>query len=143
EVFHRGARVASHPRSHAKFAKTTADSHMPAGHRAYADAEGDITAWAASVGPMCAAMVRRILDANPYREAAVRSACGLRSLAKKHGAERTEAACERALAFGANSYRPVERILKLGRESMPIPGAEPTERASIVHENVRGPDYYH
>src|SRR5690606_24741891 len=57
EVFHRGARVASHLRSHAKFAKTTADSHMPAGHRAYADAEGDITAWAASVGPMCAAMV--------------------------------------------------------------------------------------
>ncbi len=143
EVFHRGARVASHSRSAEKYAKTTSESHMPAGHRAYCDAEGDVTEWAASVGPMCAAMVKRILDANPYREAAVRSACGLRSIATKYGANRTEAACERALVLGASSYRPVERILKLGRETMPLPGAEPAERTPIAHENVRGPDYYH
>ena len=24
-----------------------------------------------------------------------------------------------------------------------LPGQEPAERASIVHDNVRGPDYYH
>jgi transposase len=143
EVFHRGSRVASHVRSDRKNAKTTAEAHMPAGHRAHADAEGDVTSWAATVGPMCAAMVKRIIDANPYREAAVRSACGLRSLASKYGAERTEAACERALVFGASNYRPVERILKLGRDSMPLPSASSAEKPPMAHENVRGPDYYH
>jgi hypothetical protein len=33
--------------------------------------------------------------------------------------------------------------LKLGRESLPLPGEEETERAPIAHQNVRGPDYYH
>jgi transposase len=142
EVFHRGSRVASHARSDVKHGKTTQEMHMPAGHRAHSNAEGDVTAWAATVGPMCGAMVKRILQSNPYREAAVRSACGLRSLAKKYGDQRTEAACERALCLGANSYRPVERILKLGRETMPLPGAAPAERTPIAHGNVRGPDYY-
>jgi hypothetical protein len=49
---------------------------------------------------------------------------------------------ERALVFGARSYKPVERMLKLGLESTPLPGAEPAENTPIVHENVRGPEYY-
>lgn len=142
EVFHRGGRVASHARSHEKYGKTTTVEHMPRSHRAHCDAEGDVTEWAASVGPMCSAMVARILSANPYREAAVRSALGLRSLAKVHGAERLECACKTALRFGTNSYKPVERMLKLGREGMAIAGEEPAERAPIAHENVRGPDYF-
>lgn len=142
EVFHRGTRVASHARSHERYGKTTSEEHMPPSHRAHCNAEGDVVEWSRSVGPMCAAMVERILNANPYRDAAVRSALGLRSLAKQYGDERTERACGTALRFGASSYRPVERMLKLGREAMPIAGDEPDERAPIAHENVRGPEYY-
>ncbi len=142
EVFHRGARVASHVRSHAKYAKTTSPDHMPPSHRAHADAEGDVIAWAASVGPMCSAMVARILTANPYRDAAVRSAVGVRSLAKRYGNERLERACATALRFGANSYTPLERMLRLRREGIAIAGEEPDERAPIEHENVRGPEYF-
>lgn len=143
EVFHRGARVASHARSFVKFGKTTRDEHMPANHRAYCDAEGDLTEWAVKAGPMCTAMVKRIIEANPYREAGVRSACRLRSLAKKYGDVRAEAACARAVAFGDSGVTSVERILKLGRETMALPGSEPEERPPIAHGNVRGPGYYH
>jgi len=142
EVFHRGNRVASHARSAEKYGKTTVTEHMPHAHRAHCNAEDDVTQWSQSVGPMCAAMVVRILSANPHREQAVRSALGLKSVAKKYGDERTEAACATALCFGANSYKPVERMLKLGRERMPVRGEEPQERAPIAHTNVRGPDYY-
>lgn len=142
EIFHRGNRAASHSRSHVAYAKTTLSEHMPPSHRAHCDAEGDVTEWSQSVGPMCAAMVVRILNANPNREMAVRSARGLQSVAKKYGGQRTELACATALRFGANSYRPVERMLKLGRETMPIRGEEPEERAPIAHENVRGPEYF-
>ncbi len=142
EVFHRGNRAASHARSHEQHGKTTTPEHMPPSHRAHCDAEADVTEWSGSVGPMCAAMVARILNANPYREMAVRSALGLKSVAKKYGEQRTEAACALALRFGANSYKPVERMLKLGAETMPIPGEEPAERAPIEHANVRGPEYF-
>jgi hypothetical protein len=88
-------------------------------------------------------MVERILNANPVREVAVRSTLGLRSAAKKYGALRTERACETALRLGAQSYKPVERMLKLGREAMPLYGDEPVQRAPIAHGNVRGPGYFH
>jgi transposase len=142
EVFHRGVRMASHARSHERFGKTTLAQHMPPAHRAHCDAEGDVVAWAQSVGPMCTAMVSRILSANPVREAAVRSALGLRSVARKYGDARTERACGTALRFGASSYKPVERMLRLDRETMPVAGEEPEERAPIAHGNVRGPEYF-
>ncbi len=142
EVFHRGNRAASHVRSHVPYGKTTLPEHMPPSHRAHCDAEGDVTQWSQRVGPMCAAMVTRILNANPCRDKAVRSALGLKSVANKYGEQRTEAACATALRFGARSYKPVERMLKLGRETMPIRGEEPEERAPIAHENVRGPGYF-
>jgi transposase len=142
EVFHRGERVAVHVRKH-EAGKTTEPEHMPAAHRAHCDAEADVIEWAAGVGPMCSALVERILNANPVREAAVRSTLGLRSVAKKYGVLRTERACETALRLGAQSYKPVERMLKLGRETMPLQGDEPTQRAPVAHSNVRGPEYFH
>ncbi len=142
EVFHRGDRVAAHARSHLKFVKTTVDAHMPANHRAYCNAELDVQEWAAEAGPMCVAMVKRIFDATPFRESAVRSATRLRGLAREYGDERVEAACFCAISFGDHSVTAVARILKLGRETMALPGLEPRERPPIVHGNVRGPGYY-
>ncbi len=141
EVFCGGARVAAHARSY-EAGKTTETEHMSEGHRAHCDAEADVKAWSVSVGPMCFALVEKILNANPIREAAVRSTLGLRSVAKKYGERRTERACETALRLGARSYKPVERMLKLGRETMPLYGDEPSERAPIAHDNVRGPEYF-
>ena len=115
---------------------------MPEAHQTHFAGADAVTAWGASVGPMTEAMVQRILEANPVREHGWRSAKGLQRLAEKHGNARLEAACRHAMHFGARSYKPVERLLKLGREQLVLPGDEPTTNP-IAHENVRGPDYFH
>lgn len=143
ELFHRGERVASHARSHEKYRHTTDPQHMPAAHRAHFAGGDELLEWGAKIGPMTHAMVQRIFESNPVREVSWRSAKGLQRVCGRYGPKRTEAACQRALHLGARSYKPVERMLRLGREQIPLPGEEPAERASIVHANVRGPDYYH
>jgi transposase len=145
EAFQDGVkgRVACHVRSTERSGKTSEPGHMPAGHRRYASSGDDILAWAETVGPMTSALAKRLVDANPIREQGVRSALGLRRLVEKYGEGRTELACGRALRLGARSYKPVEKILALGREAMPLPGEEPEDSAVIAHENVRGAAYYH
>lgn len=142
EVFLIGERVASHARSFQAYKHTTNPAHMPEAHRRHSAGVDGVIAWGASVGPMTEAMVRRLIDANPVREQGWRSARGLQRVGEKHGPERTELACERALRLGARSYKIVANILALGRESVPLPGEEPNEASTIHHENVRGPDYY-
>jgi hypothetical protein len=143
EIFSKSRRVASHVRSYARFRFTTDPSHMPEAHRQHFAGGDAVIAWGASVGPMTEAMVRRLLDANPVREQGWRSAKGLQRLGQKYGEARLEAACAHALHFGARSYKPVERLLALGREQLELPGAAREETTPVTHENVRGPGYYH
>lgn len=140
EIFYRGRRVASHARSIMRFRFTTDPAHMPEAHKRHFAGADAVIAWASSVGPMTEAMVNRILDAQPIREQGWRSAKGLQRLAGKYGDARVEKACAHALHFGARSYKPVERLLVLGREEQPLPDAT---KKVIAHENVRGPGYFH
>ena len=140
ELFHKGRRVASHARSYVKFRFTTDPAHMPEAHKKHFEGGDSVLRWASSLGPMTEALARRIMDANPIREQGWRSAKGLQRLAAKYGDARVEAACAHAMHFGARSYKPVERLLVLGREQLPLPDTTPK---TIAHENVRGPGYFH
>jgi transposase len=142
EVFHRGVRVAAHLRSAAQYRHTSEPAHMPEAHRKHAQGVDGVIEWAAGVGPMTEGLVRRLLEANPIREQGWRSARGLQRVGEKFGAARTELACHRALLLGARSYKPVERMLQLGRENEPLPGEESPTKPPIAHENVRGPSYF-
>ena len=53
---------------------------------------------------------------------------------------RVDAACARALVLGTRSYTSVAAILKNRRERAPAARAEPP---LLIHENIRGPGYYH
>jgi len=143
ELLYRGDRVGAHARSYVPYKHTTDPAHMPEAHRRHSAGVDGVLAWGTSVGPMAEAMVRRLIDANPVREHGWRSARGLQRIGEKYGADRTELACARALKLGARSYKLVANILAFGRENLPLPGEEPAEPAVIVHENVRGPGYYH
>jgi hypothetical protein len=60
--------------------------------------------------------------------------------AKTFGAERTEAACQRAIVIGSPTRKSVTAILKSGLDRAPV---EPQpELPSIEHDNVRGGDYF-
>jgi hypothetical protein len=54
-----------------------------------------------------------------------------------------EAACSRALAIGAHSYRSVDSILQKGLDRQPVTPPAQAELALPEHANVRGPHYYH
>ncbi|MEM8600849.1 MAG: IS21 family transposase [Bacteroidota bacterium] len=145
EVFHRGRRVAAHALSDVPGGTTTDPAHMLPRHRSWAERdEGALRDWARSVGTFAELMMDRLLTSNPCREQAWRSAWGMRRLSDDYPAERIEAASEQAVCFGARSYRPLARILKLGRDRLPLlETSEDTSPNGIDHENVRGPAYYH
>jgi transposase len=144
ELFHRGARVASHLRSDVPGRHTTDVRHMPASHQKHAEwTPRRILGWASTVGPMTSKLAEAILAERHHPEHGYRSCLGLFRLAKRYGHDRVEAACARALVVGARSYRHVESILKHGLDRAPALDVERPEGARVEHENVRGPDYYH
>ncbi|MCL5270856.1 MAG: IS21 family transposase [bacterium] len=142
ECFHQGRRVAGHPRSFQKGRHTTTAEHMPRSHREYlAWTPERLVRWAAKSGPATAGVVKTILESRPHPLQGYRSCLGLMRLGKLYGPERQEAACARARAIGAVSYRSVESILKRGLDRLGLPEKAPP-RPALEHTNVRGAQYY-
>jgi transposase len=142
ECFQQGKRVASHRRSNVKGGHTTLPEHMPSSHRKYASwTPGRMISWAAETGPNTAQLVQAILEDRPHPEQGFRSCLGIMRLAKSYGTQRVEAACERALAIKARSYKSVKAILENKLEGKPLPGTA-KDVSPIAHDNVRGAAYY-
>jgi len=142
EVLHQRKRVALHVRSQVKGGFTTCPEHMPSSHRAHAEwTPSRILSWAGKVGSATRALCDAILSDRPHPEQGYRSCLGILRLGKRYGDARLEAACARALRARARSYRHVESILKHGLDRVPSPDTETTSRP-VMHENVRGRDFY-
>jgi len=86
-------------------------------------------------------LVEAILAARPHPEQGYRSCLGILRLAKRYGPGRLEAACARAGAVGARSYRHVDAILQKGLDRLAL-ATPPAAPPPAPHENVRGRDYY-
>lgn len=144
EIFHRGQRVASHLRSHARGQHTTVSEHMPKAHQKHAEwTPTRLVHWAESVGPETAALVAAILAERPHPEQGYRSCLGILRLERRYGKERLEAAAARGLRFRARSYRNLDSILRRGLDRLPLPEKpEPELPLVLDHENIRGGDYY-
>lgn len=143
EIFLRGERIASHVRHHERGRHTTCPEHMPLAHRAHAEwSPSRIIGWAKTIGPETATLVEAILTERRHPEQGYRSCLGILRLSKKYGGERLEAACARAVAVRARSYRHVEAILKNGLDRVALPTTADDDTRVITHENVRGPGYY-
>jgi transposase len=144
EVFHRGQRIAAHRRDDAPGRHTTVPAHMPKAHQHHLEwTPSRLIQWAATIGPQTAALVTAILAERPHPEQGYRSCLGLLRLGRRHGEARLEAACARALAVGARSYRHVDSILKHGLDRLALTEPAPARPApAAVHEHVRGREYY-
>jgi transposase len=144
EVFHQGRRVASHPRSHQKGRHTTTAEHMPQAHQAYAQwTPQRLIHWAEQTGPATAQVVATLLASRPHAQQGFRSCLGIMRLGKTYGDDRLEAACRRALAIQAPSYKSIESILKHRLDQAPLPTPAPAAPPTLPHPNVRGADYFH
>ena len=144
EIFLQGERVAAHARSKAAHKHTTVAEHMPKSHQHHAEwSPSRIVAWAAKTGPDTAKFVQTILESKPHPEQGYRACLGVLRLQRHYGPERIEAACRRALAFGAISYRSIHAILANGLDKLqPTPPTGAQAALLPVHENIRGSDYY-
>jgi transposase len=143
EVLHRGVRVASHTRSFERGRHTTHPSHMPKSHRQHLEwSPSRLIRWGEKIGPATGQLVEAILSDRPHPEQGYRSCLGILRLEKGYGAERLEAACARALLVRARSYRHVEAILKNGLDRVGPPIAQPAQTTTLLHENIRGSEYY-
>ena len=141
EILHKNRRVCVHARSYKKWGFTTTAEHMPRAHRAHAEwTPTRIIDWAATSGKNTATLVEKNITEKPHPELGYRAALGIIRLGDRYGRDRLEVAATRALAFGAHRYQYVKSILErqLDRVS-PLP---PPPSAPIVHEHIRGGDYY-
>lgn len=143
EVLFKNRRVASHQRSSHQGRHTTREEHMPKAHQKYLEwTPARIIRWAAQNGPNTQNLITCILERRRHPEQGFRSSLGIMRLAKRYSKERLEAACERALALNAYSYKNVESILKQGLDRQALP--EPhIQSKPVLHYNIRGKDYYH
>jgi len=142
EIFQDGRRVCGHARSLARRGFTTSASHMPVAHREYAEWTPErLENWAAQTGPSTKEFVARMMATKLHPQQAFRSCMGVISLSKNYSAERLEAACARALRYGAQSYRNVKTILEKGLDKEEVQ-ASPSLTETGVHANVRGAEYY-
>lgn len=140
-----GRRIASHVRSYGrKGICVTDETHRPKSHQQYGAWPPErLVAWATELGPNAGRLVQQIMHDLPHPEKGYRSCMALIRDAKRYPVERIEAACGRALAIGAPTRRSVLAILKNGLDRVPLePELDAQLRLPVVHENVRGGDYY-
>jgi transposase len=143
EIFHRGQRIAAHRRSSLRGQHTTDPGHMPKAHQRHLEwTPSRLVDWGRTIGSHTAALVTAILADRPHPEQGYRSCLGILRLAKRYGPERLEAACARAGAVEARSYRHVDSILKHGLDRLPPPTTAVSLTLTPVHEHLRGRDYY-
>jgi transposase len=140
-IYWDNVRVAQHRRDRTPNGYTTLAEHMPSNHRWYAEWSAEkFLSWAATMGPETAEVITKVLSAAAYPPQAFCSCMGILSLAKRHGSDRLNKACRKALHVGTQSYTRIKNILALGLEEETQPhldlGALPE------HENVRGSGYY-
>ncbi|MGK9453302.1 IS21 family transposase, partial [Acidithiobacillus caldus] len=142
EIFHRGERVASHPRAFTKGQHSTQDVHLAPPHQKVAGWNAQrFLDWAQRIGPHTLAAIDHLLRSRRHPQQAYRAALGILRLEKTYGADRLEAACDRAIQLQSISWRSLNSILKNHRDRPP---RKPTpSRLPAEHANLRGAHYYH
>jgi hypothetical protein len=137
EIFHAGQLVAAHPRAKERAQRLTRRVHRPDKHIAVIDQHLDrVLERAFLIGPATFGVVQAQAGARKHPEETLRSAMGILRLAKDFTPARLEAACERALALKACSYRAVRTLLQTPPSPPSSPALDP------AHENVRGAEYF-
>lgn len=143
EVFHRGERVASHPRALHRRGQSTTPEHMPSAHRRHAQwTPARLLQEAAGIGPAAVALCEAIMIARPRPEQGFRTCLGILALARTYGDARLEAACVRGSSIRARSVASIRSILQNGLDRAFREDA--AERcAPPPHGNIRGGSYFH
>jgi len=139
EIFRNGRPVTAHRRSRARY--STKPAHMPSSHREYRRWNPPrVVSRAKKIGPHVSELVDRLLSSKIHPEQGYRPCLGIVRLADRYGEQRLEAACRRALAYSAVSYKSVKSILDKGLDR--IEEKADRDRSPVDHSNIRGQEAY-
>jgi transposase len=142
QIYYKGKRIASHPRSDEKGKFITDEAHRPPSHAGYLEWTPErIKRWGKSIGEHTESMMEKIMESRRHVEQGYRTCLGILRLSKRYSPQRLENACKRALLIGGISYRSVRSILETNLDSVKDVEQE-SEGSSIIHENIRGRGYY-
>jgi len=142
EIFHKGQRVASHPRCPGRRSHVTLSEHMPSSHRRHAEwTPARMLAAAEKLGPSVTAFCEAVMADRPHPEQGFRTCLGVLALARTYEPARLDAACRRGLSIRARSVASIRSILKTGLDSAFL--EEEPEQLPLRHPNIRGQGYYH
>ncbi|MET0986464.1 MAG: IS21 family transposase, partial [Steroidobacteraceae bacterium] len=139
EIFFKRQLIAAHPRVFKRGARTTLEGHRPHAHRAVIDTTlARLLERANLIAPSVAAVLTEQFKRKRHPEEALRAAQGILRLAQDFSPAQLAAACERAIKLKACTYRSVRAFIT-------TPPTEPGDarQLSLVHENVRGSEYFH
>ena len=139
EIFLEQRLIASHARLFRRGARSTIDAHRPHQHRAVIETTIErLLERAQAIGPAVAAVLKAQFQRKLHPEAALRSAQGILRLAHDFTPEALASACERALELKVFNYRSLRALIKT-----PAPETDDAKQLTLVHDNLRGPDYFH
>jgi transposase len=140
EVFAKGQLITTHVRVFKRGARVTLDAHRPDKHRALVDLCIErLLERAQAIAPAVAQVLREQFSRKQHPEEALRAAQGILRLAQDFSPEKLASACERALALKTYSYRSLRALI-----TAPAPTESGEKRQlPLVHDNVRGPQYFH
>ena len=142
EVYFHGTRVAVHVRlQHQQRDPVVKPEHMPEAHRKYLHYNAEeFTAWAESVGPATAEVVKYFLTMGKEAEQGYKSCASLTKLNKSYGGKRLEDACGRLLALSsAPTIRNITVLIKSGGRTSSETNSVPEHTG---HGITRGAAYY-
>jgi hypothetical protein len=139
EIFAQRQLIAAHVRLSKRGARATFDAHRPANHRAVIDTTIErLLARAEAIGTAVAQVLAEQFNRKRHPEEALRVAQGILRLAQDFSPAQLLAACERALQLRACSYRSVRALITTASTD-----SDDKRQLALVHENLRGPDYFH
>ena len=132
EVFSEGERIACHVMETNPCKRfITEHAHMPESHKAVADwSPRRFLSWAEKTGAKTKAYIAWLLERKDHPEQAYRTCAGILRIGSTVTKQAMEEACAHALARNIFSYAFFVKLL------------ENKKQQPIIHENLRGKDYY-
>ena len=136
EVYFKGSRITSQKRlGKLCIQPVVRTEHMPSKHREYLKYNADeFRMWSKNIGSSTEDVVRYFLTSGSAPEQGYKACVSLKSLCKRYGKKKLEAACERMLVFSSSpSVRTISTILKNSKEEKkPEPVALPIGRRAVT-----------
>jgi len=131
EVFYEGERIACHVRNNNK-RFTTDKKHMPDSHKAVSEWSPErFLSWAEKTGAKTKEYISWLLKQNDHPEQSYRTCAGILRVGSTVTPQMMEKVCFSALAQNIYSYKYFVKLLE-----------DKKEQAPIIHENLRGKNYY-